>query len=125
MNKRKGSTHKVIKLSTIYMYLSAITSLYTSQVALRINSNEHPRAACRKLIKTCQRREELLRTRNFDERGAGTILDGYSSSEQMSCITKYYLNRNNFSNLRNGLAFVLSHFCLLRGESARHAELAD
>lgn len=33
--------------------------------------------------------------------------------------------RYNTKDLRNSLAFLLSHFCLLRGESARKAELPD
>lgn len=125
MSKRKGSTHKFIKLFSIYMYVAAITYLYTQQVTGKINSNEHPRAACRKLIKTCQRREELTKRPNFEDRGVNTVLDGYSTSAEISRIVSYYINKNNLSNLRNGLAFLLSHFCLLCGESARGAELPD
>ena len=125
MSKRKGSTHKFVKLSSIYMYVAAITYLYTQQVPSRINSNEHPRVACRKLIKACQRREELTKRANFEDRGVNAVLDGYSTSEEIPRIVNYYINKNNLSNLRNGLAFLLSHFCLLRGESARGAEFPD
>ncbi|KAG1512971.1 hypothetical protein G6F53_004786 [Rhizopus delemar] len=107
------------------MYVAAITYLYTQQVPSRINSNEHPRVACRKLIKACQRREELTKRANFEDRGVNAVLDGYSTSEEIPRIVNYYINKNNLSNLRNGLAFLLSHFCLLRGESARGAEFPD
>jgi hypothetical protein len=45
--------------------------------------------------------------------------------DEIASLTYYYIDQNTFHDLRNCAAFVLSHFYLLRGESARGAELPD
>ncbi|KAG2201219.1 hypothetical protein INT47_013030 [Mucor saturninus] len=64
---------------------------------------------------------------NFEDRGEGTLADGYTSLDQVSKIVQFYLNgqRNHGENLRDALAFLFSHYFLLRGESIRNAELTD
>ncbi|KAI7863867.1 uncharacterized protein EV154DRAFT_572640 [Mucor mucedo] len=64
---------------------------------------------------------------NCGDYGEGTLADGYTSLDQVSKIAQFYLNgqRNHGENLRDALAFLFSHYFLLRGESIRNAELTD
>ncbi|DAZ95808.1 TPA: hypothetical protein N0F65_009204, partial [Lagenidium giganteum] len=55
----------------------------------------------------------------------GTRSCGYSTSQELKMIADFYLNSNNSEGLRDRMAHLLCHSCLLRGESARNLELAD
>ncbi|KAI7882291.1 uncharacterized protein EV154DRAFT_574993 [Mucor mucedo] len=118
---------KKIKTSTFEQYITAITDLYKTQVQKKINYNEHPRATVLGLIKISKMKEFEVSRENCEDRGEGTLADGYSSLDQVSKIVQFYLNgqRNHRENLRNALAFLFSHYFLLRGESIRNAELTD
>jgi hypothetical protein len=52
-------------------------------------------------------------------------MDGYTTTDQIANIVSYYIGQGKTTDFRNSLAFLLSHFCLLRGESARKAELPN
>ena len=67
----------------------------------------------------------MTKKANFEDRGVGTIMDGYTTTDKIADIIKFYLGENSLRDLRDGLAFWLSHFCLLRGEAARRAEFPD
>ncbi|KAG1436244.1 hypothetical protein G6F56_013641 [Rhizopus delemar] len=69
--------------------------------------------------------EKATRKTKHEDRGIGTIMDGYTTTDQIASIVNFHFSQNNTKNLRNSLAFLLSHYCLLRGESARKAELPD
>ncbi|KAG2191953.1 hypothetical protein INT47_004736 [Mucor saturninus] len=96
---------KKIKTSTLEQYIAVITDLYKTQVQKKIN----------------------LSREKCEDRGEGTLADGYTSLDQVSKIVQFYLNgqRNHGENLRDALAFLFSHYFLLRGESIRNAELTD
>jgi hypothetical protein len=59
------------------------------------------------------------------DRGIDTFAYGYSKTEQLVDIIRFYFQENSEADLRNALAFLLSNYYLLRGENARNAELAD
>lgn len=69
--------------------------------------------------------EKATRKTKHEDRGTGTIMDGYTTTDQIASIVNFHFSQNSTKNLRNSLAFLLSHYCLLRGESARKAELPD
>lgn len=72
-------------------------------------------------------REFEVSRENCENRGEGTLTDGYTSLDQVSKIVQLYLNgqRNHGKKLRDALAFLFFHYLLLRGESIRNAELTD
>ncbi|KAG1434002.1 hypothetical protein G6F56_014454 [Rhizopus delemar] len=92
---------------------------------MKINSNPHPRQSFNGLLEMAMLQEEATRKTKHVDRGIGTIMDGYTTTDQIASIVNFYFSQNNTKNLRNSLAFLLSHYCLLRGESARKAELPD
>jgi len=58
-------------------------------------------------------------------RGVGSLLDGYCTTDDLVAISRYYMNLNSGNDLRNRMIHFLCHACLLRGESARNLELLD
>jgi hypothetical protein len=58
-------------------------------------------------------------------RGVGSLLDGYCTTDDLVAISRYYMNLNSGNDLRNRMIHFLCHACLLRGESARNLELPD
>jgi hypothetical protein len=49
-------------------------------------------------------------------------MNGYITTDEIAKIVNYFFGLNGTKGLRNAVAFLLSHFCLLRGDSARKAE---
>ncbi|KAG2213421.1 hypothetical protein INT47_009095 [Mucor saturninus] len=107
---------KKIKTSTLEQYIAAITDLYKTQVQKKINCNEHPRATVLGLIKSSKMKEFEVSRENCEDRGEGTLADGYTSLDQVSKIVQFYLNgqRNHGENLRDALAFLFSHYFFVR-----------
>lgn len=99
--------------------------LWDHQVTMKINSNPHPRQTFAPLLEKVKREEEEVKAANFEDRGVGTIMDGYTTTDQIANIVSFYFEQKTVKDLRSSLSFLLSHFCLLRGESARKAELPD
>lgn len=124
---KSSSPPKKVKVSTLEQYIAAITDLYKMQVQKKINCNEHPRATVVSLIKNAKQQEFQVRRQNCEDRGEGTLADGYTSLDQVAKVVQFYLNnsRNHGENLRDSLAFLFSHYFLLRGESIRNAELTN
>ena len=110
------------------MYVAAIVDLYSLQTRLGCNSNPHPRNAdVQALLKNTHYEQERVRRVNYDDRGIGTALDGYTSADQLGKIANYFWTRSREfgPNLRSWVALALSHYAVLRGESARGMELPD
>jgi hypothetical protein len=62
---------------------------------------------------------------NFTDRGTGTILDGYSTIDELANIIKAgWIIHNNLKGLRNSAMFALSHTLLLRGDNVRNFDLS-
>ena len=60
----------------------------------------------------------------FEDRGLGTIKEGYLSLKELSRIANYFLYGNSSFSSCSCSKFLLSHFCLMRGESVKRLELA-
>jgi len=57
--------------------------------------------------------------------GIGTMIDSYTSEEELEFLVSYFLERNTEVGLRGAGSFLLSHYALLRGHYARELELSD
>lgn len=124
-NKRNST--KKIGYSTVRSYGAACIDLFRHQQNLRINSNPHPsnHAALKALFESSRSQENLLRRTNYTDRGEGTLQDGYTSIEELTLIANQYRSWNNGNGITGLAMFLLSHNCLMRGESVRRIELAD
>jgi len=118
--KKKGT---VVGGSTVCGYTNAVVDLYNQQVALRINSNGHPRSPqVRQLLRNVKAQTAQTKKKNYQDRGIGSLLDSYHSEKQFEQICDSFCVRGD---LRGRAAFLVSHFGLLRGENVRDLELAD
>jgi hypothetical protein len=118
INKEKRIGHQ-----TVCGYVNAIVDLYNQQVSLRRNSNPHPRSnAVKLLLSNIKSETTKIKKQNYQDRGIGTLLDGYQSTEQFASICECFFK---FNDTRGRACFLLSHFGLLRGENVRALELAD
>jgi hypothetical protein len=120
----KNDTSKKIGYSTVRSYGAACVDLYKKQVSLNQNSNPHPKdtPALKTLFNTLKNKESERRRKNFEDRGIGTLQDGYSSISELKQISNSFFINGEY---RDQLMFLLSHFCLMRGESVRRIEWAD
>ncbi|KAJ8544477.1 hypothetical protein ON010_g11790 [Phytophthora cinnamomi] len=121
----KNSTRK-IGVATVEMYVNAISDLYNDQQSRGANTHPHPRNNLIKaLLSSLKREKHEKNKREFVDRGVGSLLDGYCTTEDLVAISRYHINLNTGSDLRNRMSHFLCHSCLLRGESARNLELPD
>ncbi|CAO3702411.1 unnamed protein product [Rhizopus stolonifer] len=100
--KQKTNNGIVVPLGkeSILAYVKAMTDLYQSQVALRLNKNPHPRGnAIRALIDTLGRDEIKRKKEQFEDRGKHTISDGYTKGE-LVMVSRYFLQTNASEDLR-------------------------
>ncbi|SAL97782.1 hypothetical protein [Absidia glauca] len=125
--KHKRQADKVIKYPTVCLYAAAIIDLYHQQKRAGANSNDDPRPYIKDLLKTIRTQEFAASRANMDDRGEGTLADGYTTNDQVANVINFYWTRTSHhgEHLRGGLAFLLSHYLLLRGESIRKMELSD
>ncbi|KAI8076818.1 uncharacterized protein BX664DRAFT_246057, partial [Halteromyces radiatus] len=79
------------------------------------------------LLKMVKNKEYEVSRGNYEDRGEGTLADGYTSNDQVADVVKAFLSRTqrHGEQLRGALAFLLSHYMLLRGESIRKLEMTD
>ncbi|KAI9326589.1 hypothetical protein BD770DRAFT_432816, partial [Pilaira anomala] len=110
----EGLPCRRIRFATLNQYGAALVHLWKQQSLMNINSNPHPRQAITGLLEMALLEEEQIRKDNYVDRGIGTIMDGYTTTDQIASLVSFYFSKNNTNNLRNALAFLLSHFCLLR-----------
>jgi hypothetical protein len=123
----KTNSNVRIGYSTIRAYCSACIDLYKEQRSLNMNSNPHPKdhPALAALLESSRANENQKRRENFEDRGSGTIQDGYSTIRDLEQISDHFLSKNSTASLKYRAMFLLTHFCLLRGESVRRLDLAD
>jgi hypothetical protein len=123
----KVKPDSTVGFSTVRTYCAACVDLYAQQKALNSNSNPHPKddSALKTLLASVRSQENRTRRTNYADRAAGTIQDGYSSTEQLASIVRYHIDKNTCGSHRDRLMFLLGHFCLMRGECVRRIELAD
>ncbi len=74
--KKPGRT---VGYSTVRLYGAACTDLYKKQFNARQNSNPHPKNSqpLAELFKQVKSKEHQQRRSNYEDRGIGTIQDGY------------------------------------------------
>ena len=107
--------------------MSALTDLWAHQTKIGANNSPHPRQCLKDLIDVVEKEENERARDNFDDRGENTLADGYTSDAQIAAVVNYFWTRNAYHGLqfRGALAFLLSHYFLLRSESIRSMELTD
>ena len=90
-NKRKSSC--TIGSSSLKSYGASCIDLYKRQRYLNSNSNPHPRdnPAVKQLFETVRAQTYARKRQNFDDRGAVTIKDGYTTSQELSRIFNYFM----------------------------------
>ena len=116
-----------IGFSTIEQYVSAIIQLFNDQCSLNLNiQNNHPRIPdVKALLRNERRLDTKRRKNNHEDRAAGSILDGYSTTKELSDIIDYFLTKDRHEHYRNAVMMLISHFALMRGDNVRKIELAD
>ncbi|DBA00966.1 TPA: LOW QUALITY PROTEIN: hypothetical protein N0F65_006227 [Lagenidium giganteum] len=120
----KNSSNQCVGVSTVELYVAAVTDLYKQQRDRAMNSNSHPRnSTIASLLTTLKREKHALDRNQFVDRGIGTLMDGYTSSRKLVAISKYHLDAIAGDSLRDRMAHLFAiHVCC---KSARNLELAD
>ncbi|KAG2210796.1 hypothetical protein INT45_010944, partial [Circinella minor] len=126
---KTDAIQKKLSYSTCNVYVSAIVDLWNYQRLMCFNSTESPRTkVITKLLKVVRMREANNNRENNVDRATTSISNGYTTNLQVAAITKHLHNNPEqfykFS-FRNAIAFLMSHYLLLRGESVRNIEFAD
>jgi len=118
--------------SVIQCYSSAIVDLWAFQKSSGVNSHPHPRGeALKAVLRTHATQEHGRKRKQFDDRGAGTLQDGYNERAIVNVVRFCWAGWQNQkkcsveAHLRTAMDFLFAHNMLLRGESRRTAELAD
>ncbi|GHJ85856.1 hypothetical protein NliqN6_2258 [Naganishia liquefaciens] len=118
---------KTVGAAVLNQYLSALCRLHKNQQAAPNGQLPSPRVhpAVINLAKT-ERLEIAVRTKShMNDRTENTFLDGYSTNGELAAILGEGLLRNNREGLRDRAIAALSHYGVLRGESAGGIQLAD
>ncbi|CAN0134337.1 unnamed protein product, partial [Heterosigma akashiwo] len=97
--------------------VSAIVDLWRSQLD---NEAEHPRktAEINQAIKTFMERNCKIREKNYEDPGVGSLLDGYTTTEEMKRISECYLY-NGKTGIRDRSGWLFMHQTLERSDGAR------
>ncbi|KAG2223199.1 hypothetical protein INT45_011545 [Circinella minor] len=127
LSPQEQESIRLIGFSTIDQYVSAITALYNEQLTAGVNVMENqPRInAVKNLLKNARILDRQKRCDNYEDRAAGTIFDGYSTTEKLAQVVDYFLRKDRSEHYRNAMMLLLSHHCLLRGENVRSLDLPD
>ncbi|POM81414.1 Hypothetical protein PHPALM_617, partial [Phytophthora palmivora] len=121
----KGSDRKV-GVRTVEMYVNAKSDLYNDQQSRGANAHPHTRNSLIKaLLGSLKREMHEKNKREYADRGIGSLLNRYCTTNELVSISRYYMNLNTGSDLRNRMSHFLCHSCLLRGKSAPNLELPD
>ena len=85
LSPQEQESIRLIGFSTIDQYVSAITALYNEQLTAGVNVMENqPRiSAVKNLLKNARILDRQKRRDNYEDRAAGTIFDGYSTTEKL------------------------------------------
>lgn len=118
---------KRVGLATVKMYIPAVVDLHNDQALADSHSHRpHPHGQLvDALLQTLKYQEQKHKRENYVNRGVGTVADGYSTTAEMERLVEHYFLKNSQEGLRNGVAFLLQHYGLLRGESVRMMEFPD
>ncbi|KAG2191724.1 hypothetical protein INT47_007989 [Mucor saturninus] len=92
-NDGEESPARVIRVATLSQYGAAIVHPWERQRQMKINSNSHPRETFAPLLERVRREEEEVKKANFEDREVGTIMDDYTTTDQIADITAYYFEQ--------------------------------
>jgi hypothetical protein len=117
--KRGEAEDSVIGIKTYEGYVNAMVDLWKQQE--EYNRNPSPRDNyVKRFLQNKSKETAKISIQNFTDRGTGTLLDGYSTLDQLAKIIEAgWTLHNNLKGLRNGAMFALSHTLLLRGDNVR------
>ncbi|CEP12692.1 hypothetical protein [Parasitella parasitica] len=96
-----------------------------------MGTNPHPSPRVKIItgvLKVVRKREAQNNRDNSVDRATSALTNGYSTIAQIKLISQRFINNPEQSfkySFRNDLAFLLSHYPLLRGESAGNLEFSD
>jgi hypothetical protein len=75
---------KALKVQTVRVYLAALAELYSAQVSMGLNKHPNFRgAALNRLMTGLSHTQARKRQETFEDRGTGSINEGYSTEEFM------------------------------------------
>ena len=117
-----------VGIATVKLAITAIKDIWRQQCADNINSNPNPRGdrvlALVKYVQECEHRRNV--EENAD-RARGTQSDGYTSTKEMESIANTFLKGGATSDCswRNRAMFLVQHYGVLRGQTARQFDFAD
>ena len=119
-----------LKYSSLKGYVDAICKLWRGQVARGTASPaRHPRGdLVKNLLGSYQRNCDKKRRADRVDRGSNTIIDTYSHDQFKEVCRAFWGNLTTVPlgiRLRSLADFLMRHHMLLRGQSTRHADLAD
>ncbi|POM64043.1 Hypothetical protein PHPALM_20484 [Phytophthora palmivora] len=98
----------------------------TVEIKVEEQTHPYPRNNLIKALLTFLKREKHEKhKREYVDRGGGSLLDGYCSTDDLIAISRYYMNLNTGGDLPNRICHFLCHSCLLQGESAHNLGLPD
>lgn len=111
---------------SILAYVKAVSDLYNTQKALKINSNEAARGPLvRTFLDNLEKTKVRQKRANFEDRGKNTLNDGYTKDELMK-ISQYFINhKNDINGSRDRLCFLISHAMLCRSQTALGLQFPD
>ncbi|GMG16633.1 unnamed protein product [Phytophthora fragariaefolia] len=99
---RVKCSDRKVSVATVEMYVNALLDLYNDQQSRGANSHPHPRNRLIKALLSSLRREKHKKDkREYADRGVGSLLDGYCTTDDVVSISRYYRNLNTGSDLRN------------------------
>lgn len=98
-------------------------ALYRLQASDGENTGPSPRTVLvKQLIENEATKTRHHRRVNNVDRGVGTLLEGYQTTEEFERIADAFLS---LGDIRGRTAFMVSHYGLLRGQNVRELEFAD
>ena len=124
LTSRTDAEGRIIKQtvgkSVIHNYKSALVDLWSFQKSSGVNPHSHPCGEALKAVIRAHASQEHVRKRTqFDDRGAGTLQDGYNEKGIVDVVRHCWTGwqdhraRSPEAYLRTGLDFLLGHSMLL------------
>lgn len=122
-----ASRKVTVGISTVLNAITAVKDIWRKQVADNMNSYPDPRGdRVKALVKYVRECEHIRNVTQHADRARGTQSDGYTSIQEMALISDSFLAKDSSSvALRNRAMFLIQHYGVLRGQTARQFEFAD
>ena len=117
----------IIGKPSVISYVTALTALWSVQASKGKNPYPNPRAdpAVRALVRGVPRRETERRYEEYDDRGEGTMIDGYSLTQLASAVRHLWQSGDPELGLRTLTDLLLANAMLLRCGNRVNIELPD